>query len=161
MICALRRIRSWSIGSIFATPCKNSNVTSVLPITGSSLPDANDAHPDTPLPAARLPSLAWRQRSCSHELLPKNSNNSPRHTISQNNSIVISVCTLACAARFRANTGSKSVGMVRRRHAHPSCAETTLTGPLQFPYRTRIVGKRLKRPGIRPPSRSPKTRRGE
>jgi hypothetical protein len=29
--------------------------------------------------------------SRSHELLPKNSNNSPRHMISQNNSIVISV----------------------------------------------------------------------
>src|SRR5215471_13934054 len=32
------------------------------------------------------------QRSRSHELLPRNSNNSPRDTISQNNSIVISVC---------------------------------------------------------------------
>jgi hypothetical protein len=52
------------------------------------------------------------QRSRSHELLPKNSNNSPRQMISQNNSIVISVCNLACAARFRANAGAKSVGMV-------------------------------------------------
>ena len=39
--------------------------------------------------------------------------------ISQNNSIVISVCTLACAARFRANAGSKSVGMIGRPHAQP------------------------------------------
>jgi hypothetical protein len=59
------------------------------------------------------------QRSRSHELLPKNSNNSPRHMISQNNSIVISVWTLACAARFRANAGSKSVGMIGRPHAQP------------------------------------------
>ena len=53
--------------------------------------------------------------------------------ISQNNSIVISVCNLACAARFRANAGAKSVGMIDRLHAHPCCSETTLTGPLQFP----------------------------
>jgi len=39
--------------------------------------------------------------------------------ISQNNSIVISVCTLACAARFRANAGPKSVGMIGRPHAQP------------------------------------------
>jgi hypothetical protein len=46
---------------------------------------------------------------------------------------VISVCNLACAARFRANAGPKSVGMIGRPHAHPSCAGTTPTGPLQFP----------------------------
>jgi hypothetical protein len=68
-----------------------------------------------------------------YELFPKNSNNSPRDTISQNNSIVISVCNLACAARFRANAGAKSVGMIDRPHAHPSHSDTILTGPLQFP----------------------------
>jgi hypothetical protein len=47
---------------------------------------------------------------------------------------VISVCNLACAARFRANAGPKSVGMIGRPHAHPSCAGTTPTGPLQFPF---------------------------
>jgi hypothetical protein len=57
-----------------------------------------------------------------------NSNNSPRDTISQNNSIVISVCNLACAARFRANAGAKSVGMIDRLHAHPSCSEQPLLG---------------------------------
>jgi len=43
--------------------------------------------------ASRRPLTLTRlaQRSRSHELLPKNSNNSPRHMISQNNSIVISV----------------------------------------------------------------------
>jgi hypothetical protein len=83
----------------------------------------------SPLPAAHLSSLALAAASsCSHELLPKNSNNSPRDTISQNNSIVISVCNLACAARFRANAGAKSVGMIDRPHAHPYCLETTLTG---------------------------------
>jgi hypothetical protein len=76
----------------------------------------------------------WRR----HELLPKNSNTSPRDTISQNNSIVISVCNLACAARFRANAGAKSVGMIDRPHAHPSCAQTMLTGPLQFPTEPQI-----------------------
>jgi hypothetical protein len=93
------------------------------------------------MPARRfppLPTLAWRNSSRSHELLPKNSNNSPRDTISQNNSIVISVCNLACAARFRANAGAKSVGMIGRPHAHPSCSETTLTGPLQFPTEREI-----------------------
>jgi hypothetical protein len=93
------------------------------------------------------------KRSRSYELLPKNSNNSPRDMISQNNSIVISVCTLACAARFRANAGSKSVGMIGRPHAQPSCAETTLTGPLQFPYRARnlatsAVGSSSNRPAL-------------
>jgi hypothetical protein len=73
-----------------------------------------------------------------YELFPKNSNNSPRDTISQNNSIVISVCNLACAARFRANAGAKSVGMVDRPHAHPSYSETILTGPLQFPTEREI-----------------------
>jgi hypothetical protein len=73
-----------------------------------------------------------------YELSPKNSNNSPRDTISQNNSIVISVCNLACAARFRANAGAKSVGMIDRPHAHPSYSETTLTGPLQFPTEREI-----------------------
>jgi hypothetical protein len=58
--------------------------------------------------------------------------------ISQNNSIVISVCNLACAARFRANAGAKSVGMIGCPHAHPSCAETMLTGPLQFPTEPEI-----------------------
>ena len=77
-----------------------------------------------------LASLAWR--SCSRSYY-KNSNNSPRDTISQNNSVAISVCNLACAARFRANAGPKSVGMIGRPHAHPSCAGTTPTGPLQFP----------------------------
>src|SRR5215469_13581783 len=81
-----------------------------------------------PHAASRLPlaSLAWR--SCSRSYY-KNSNNNPRDTISQNNSIVISVCNLACAARFRANAGPKSVGMIGRPHAHPSCAGTTHTGP--------------------------------
>ena len=81
------------------------------------------------------------QRSRSHEPLPKNSNNSPRHMISQNNSIVISVCTLAFAARFRANAGPKSVGMICRPHAHPSCAGTTPTGPLQFPFGNEVGPK--------------------
>jgi hypothetical protein len=58
--------------------------------------------------------------------------------ISQNNSIVISVCNLACAARFRANAGAKSVGMIDRPHAHPSYSETILTGPLQFPTEREI-----------------------
>jgi hypothetical protein len=59
-----------------------------------------------------LPS-ATHLPSCSrnHELLPKNSNNSPRETTSQNKRIEIWVCNLACAARFRANAGAKSVGM--------------------------------------------------
>jgi hypothetical protein len=43
----------------------------------------------------------------------------PKGPIRQNNSIVISVCTLACAARFRANAVSKSVGMIGRPHAQP------------------------------------------
>ena len=87
--------------------------------------------------ATRLHSCA--QGECAgYELLPKNSNNSPRDTTSQNNSIVISVCNLACAARFRANAGAKSVGMIDRPHAHPSCSETTLTGPLQFPTEREI-----------------------
>jgi len=76
--------------------------------------------------------------SLATNYLPKNSNNSPRDTTSQNNSIVISVCNLACAARFRANAGAKSVGMIDRPHAHPSCSETTLTGPLQFPTEREI-----------------------
>jgi hypothetical protein len=58
--------------------------------------------------------------------------------ISQNNSIVISVCNLACAARFRANAGAKSVGMIDRPHAHPSYSETILYGPLQFPTEREI-----------------------
>ena len=82
--------------------------------------------------------LAHRASVAGYELLPKNSNNSPRDTTSQNNSIVISVCNLACAARFRANAGAKSVGMIDRLHAHPSCSETTLTGPLQFPTEREI-----------------------
>jgi hypothetical protein len=45
---------------------------------------------------------------------------------------------LACAARFRANAGAKSVGMVDRPHAHPSYSETILTGPLQFPTEREI-----------------------
>jgi hypothetical protein len=76
--------------------------------------------------------------SLATNYLPMNSNNSPRDTTSQNNSIVISVCNLACAARFRANAGAKSVGMIDRPHAHPSCSETTLTGPLQFPTEREI-----------------------
>jgi hypothetical protein len=78
-----------------------------------------------------------REGSLSHD---KNSNNSPIDTISQNNSIVISVCNLACAARFLVNAGAKSVGMIGRPYAYPSCAETTLTEPLQFHYRARNSG---------------------
>jgi hypothetical protein len=68
-------------------------------------------------------------RGQHQERLPKNSNNSPRHMISQNNSIVISVCTLACAARFRANARSTSVGMIGRPHAHPPAQEQRLPRP--------------------------------
>ena len=57
--------------------------------------------------------------------------------ISQNNSIVISVCNLACAARFRANAGAKSVGMVDLMPTPPA-AETTLAGPSQFPTEREI-----------------------
>jgi hypothetical protein len=46
--------------------------------------------------------------------------------ISPNNSILISVCSLACAARFRANAWSKSVGMICRPHAHPPASAQRL-----------------------------------
>jgi hypothetical protein len=83
----------------------------------------------------RKAATSARRRVAGYEL---NSNNRPRDTISQNNSIVISVCNLACAARFRANAGAKSVGMIDRLHAHPSCSEATLTAPLQFPTEREI-----------------------
>ena len=41
-----------------------------------------------------------RASVASYKLLPKKSNDSARDAISQNNSIVITVCNLACAAVF-------------------------------------------------------------
>jgi hypothetical protein len=77
------------------------------------------------------------RRSRGHEPLPKNSNNSPRHTITQNNTIKISVCNLACAARFRANAWYKSVGMTGRRHSQPLLRKNNAYRALAVPHRAR------------------------
>src|SRR4029077_7639440 len=78
--------------------------------------------------------LAHRASVAGYELLPKNSNNSPRDTTSQNNSIVISVCNLACAARFRANAGSKSVGMIGRPQCPPLLLRNNPYRAVAVPY---------------------------
>jgi len=100
----------------------------------------------------RFPPPAFLTRLAQHsriqELLPKNSKNSPRHTISQNNMMLISVCTLACAARFRANAWSTSVGMIGL--LMPTLLrKNNVTAPLQFPTERRNgVGRSSERPAI-------------
>ena len=85
--------------------------------------------------------------------------------ISQNNSIVISVCTLACAARFRANAGPKSVGMIGRPHAQPLLRRNNAYRAVAVSLPSAKSGnirpwQKLRSAGARRPSCSRKMRHG-